>query len=342
MRHVALEIPLALLALGRRCQSATTRHNPRVEALGDALDHAALAGRVAALEDDHDLQALLLDPFLELDQLLLKGVQLAQVMAVGELVVQDARLAYLSERWLPNSHLCTVGARELRWSACTVSPTRGRTWELVLPALERHHDVLAPALAGHAGGPPVGSPADEESAGRRSRAGDGLRPGSTRPTWSGTRSGVTSRCGSPLAAAPRPWSRSPPPAAGRKSDASTGLLLASVIAMLGRVTCGTIASVRARDRLPPSQGCGRAGTRPKLDHIPAELVAHLIRGARRLPRCVLRWPKHAGVATAGTLDAEQIYLPGADPVGDRGPAAAVAPLGRGAHRDQWLSAGRLG
>jgi pimeloyl-ACP methyl ester carboxylesterase len=34
-----------------------------------------------------------------------------------------------------------------------------RTWELVLPALERRHDVLAPTLAGHAGGPPLG---DEE------------------------------------------------------------------------------------------------------------------------------------------------------------------------------------
>jgi pimeloyl-ACP methyl ester carboxylesterase len=30
-----------------------------------------------------------------------------------------------------------------------------RTWELVLPALERQHDVLAPTLAGHAGGPPI-------------------------------------------------------------------------------------------------------------------------------------------------------------------------------------------
>jgi pimeloyl-ACP methyl ester carboxylesterase len=28
-----------------------------------------------------------------------------------------------------------------------------RIWELVLPALERHHDVLAPTLLGHAGGP---------------------------------------------------------------------------------------------------------------------------------------------------------------------------------------------
>ncbi len=32
-----------------------------------------------------------------------------------------------------------------------------RTWELVLPALERRHDVLAPTLTGHAGGaPPAG------------------------------------------------------------------------------------------------------------------------------------------------------------------------------------------
>jgi pimeloyl-ACP methyl ester carboxylesterase len=32
-----------------------------------------------------------------------------------------------------------------------------RTWELVLPRLEREHEVLAPALPGHAGGPPLGS-----------------------------------------------------------------------------------------------------------------------------------------------------------------------------------------
>jgi pimeloyl-ACP methyl ester carboxylesterase len=33
-----------------------------------------------------------------------------------------------------------------------------RTWELVLPTLERHHDVLAPTLPGHAGGPPLPEP----------------------------------------------------------------------------------------------------------------------------------------------------------------------------------------
>jgi pimeloyl-ACP methyl ester carboxylesterase len=39
-----------------------------------------------------------------------------------------------------------------------------RTWELVLPALEREHDVLAVTLAGHAGGPPIAGAADPEAA----------------------------------------------------------------------------------------------------------------------------------------------------------------------------------
>ena len=32
-----------------------------------------------------------------------------------------------------------------------------RTWELILPAIERRHEVLAPTLAGHAGGPTLGA-----------------------------------------------------------------------------------------------------------------------------------------------------------------------------------------
>jgi pimeloyl-ACP methyl ester carboxylesterase len=38
-----------------------------------------------------------------------------------------------------------------------------RSWELVLAALERRHDVLAPTLAGHAGGPPLPPGAGEEA-----------------------------------------------------------------------------------------------------------------------------------------------------------------------------------
>jgi pimeloyl-ACP methyl ester carboxylesterase len=36
-----------------------------------------------------------------------------------------------------------------------------RIWELVLPALQRDHDVLAVTLPGHAGGPPLPDPATE-------------------------------------------------------------------------------------------------------------------------------------------------------------------------------------
>ena len=65
---VALEVPLGPLALGRGGQGDDGRA-ARVQRLGDALDRAALARRVAALEDHHDLQALLLDPVLQPDQL---------------------------------------------------------------------------------------------------------------------------------------------------------------------------------------------------------------------------------------------------------------------------------
>jgi pimeloyl-ACP methyl ester carboxylesterase len=37
-----------------------------------------------------------------------------------------------------------------------------RTWDLVLPQLERHHDVLAPTLVGHAGGPPLDQPVTKD------------------------------------------------------------------------------------------------------------------------------------------------------------------------------------
>ena len=76
MRDVALEIPLRALALGRRGQ----RHDAadaRIEPLGDALDRAALAGGVAALEDHDDLQLLVLHPVLQLHQLVLQAEQLA-------------------------------------------------------------------------------------------------------------------------------------------------------------------------------------------------------------------------------------------------------------------------
>ena len=80
MGDVALEIPLGALALGRRRQ----RHgaaDARVEALGHALDHAALAGGVAALEQHDDLELVGDHPVLQLDQLALQAQQLGEIQA---------------------------------------------------------------------------------------------------------------------------------------------------------------------------------------------------------------------------------------------------------------------
>jgi hypothetical protein len=73
--HVALEVPLAALELGGLLQRDHARA-ARVQVLHEALDRAALAGGVAALEQDHHLLAGLLDPGLQLEQLDLQAVLL--------------------------------------------------------------------------------------------------------------------------------------------------------------------------------------------------------------------------------------------------------------------------
>ena len=78
VRHVALDVHLRLLAVGRRRQRDDPEH-ARADALGERADRPALAGGVASLEDDDHAEALVLDPFLELAQL---GLQLAQLLLV--------------------------------------------------------------------------------------------------------------------------------------------------------------------------------------------------------------------------------------------------------------------
>ena len=80
MRDIALEIPLGALALVGRGQ----RRDPadaRIEALGDALDDAALAGGVAPFEQHDDLEVLVHHPVLQLDQFALQPKQLPEIEA---------------------------------------------------------------------------------------------------------------------------------------------------------------------------------------------------------------------------------------------------------------------
>jgi hypothetical protein len=75
VRDVTLEVPLRALALGRGGQRGDSP-GARARALGDALDDAALACRVAALEDDDRAQALDLDVLLQQDELALQALEL--------------------------------------------------------------------------------------------------------------------------------------------------------------------------------------------------------------------------------------------------------------------------
>ena len=83
--HVALHVHLALLAVRRRRQRDDAE-DARADALGDRLDRAALAGRVAPLEDDDDAQPLVLHPVLQRAQLALQPGQLLLVVLALQLL----------------------------------------------------------------------------------------------------------------------------------------------------------------------------------------------------------------------------------------------------------------
>src|SRR5580693_2132396 len=72
---IALHVHLALLAVGRGRQRDDTE-DPRADPLGDGLDRAALARRVAPFEHDDDPLAGGLDPVLKVAELLLQPPEL--------------------------------------------------------------------------------------------------------------------------------------------------------------------------------------------------------------------------------------------------------------------------
>ncbi len=86
VRDVALAVHLGLLAVGGRRQRDDAKHS-RAHAFGDGLDGAALAGAVATLEDDADLEALLHHPLPQRHQIDVQLLQFALVGLVRELLV---------------------------------------------------------------------------------------------------------------------------------------------------------------------------------------------------------------------------------------------------------------
>ncbi len=206
-----------------------------------------------------------------------------------------------------------------------------RTWELVLPALERVHDVLAPTLAGHAGGPPLEADAGGEAvvdAVERSMAAAGLAmahiAGNSLGGYIALKLAERGRALTVVALAPAGgWAR---------DDRSYEELLALQRRLHEQLRA---AAPQADALLSTAQG--RRGATELLtttyEHIPTDLLAHQLlgaaacRGADRLLDEALR--------EGWTLDPEAIDCPvrvvwGSDDRLLPWPRAAVR------YRDQWL------
>ncbi len=150
-----------------------------------------------------------------------------------------------------------------------------RTWELVLPALEGHHDVLAPTLAGHAGGPPIDGPLDAVLADAVERAMDDA--GFEKAHLVGNSLGghlalelaARGRADSVVALAP----------AGGWAEGDTSI--AETLERQLELHDASRAAAPAADSIVATTAGRRRATQliaENFEHIPPELVAHLIRG----------------------------------------------------------------
>jgi len=180
-----------------------------------------------------------------------------------------------------------------------------RTWELVLPALERRHDVLAPTLAGHAGGPPIAGEAGVAGladAVERAMDGAGFETahlvGNSLGGHLALQLAARGRAESVVAFAPAGgWAR---------GDESYKGLLGFQATLLEQLKA---AAPHAEAIVASAEGRRRA-TRyltASFEHIPAELLAHQIRAAAGSDGAAAMI-EHA-IRAGWSLDAERIACP---------------------------------
>jgi pimeloyl-ACP methyl ester carboxylesterase len=180
-----------------------------------------------------------------------------------------------------------------------------RTWELVLPALEGRHDVLAPTLAGHAGGPPIegeindGLLADAvEHAMDEAAFATAHIAGNSLGGYVALQLAARGRAETVVALAPAGgWAQ------GDESYRETLALQAAMLDMLKTAAPHADAVVATRE------GRRRATQliTTNFEHIPAELLAHLMVGAAAAPAAPALI-EHA-LREGWSIDAEQITCP---------------------------------
>jgi pimeloyl-ACP methyl ester carboxylesterase len=208
-----------------------------------------------------------------------------------------------------------------------------RTWELVLPALEARHDVLAPTLAGHAGGPPiVGEPSDRALVDALERAMDeaGFQTahvvGNSLGGYLALQLAARGRADTVVALAPAGgWAA---------EDASYADMLGSFTKMqeLAKAAVPYVDQILAA---PQGRRLMTEYITTNFEHIPTELLAHQLLGVARCEGLspLLEYALHSD----WDLDAERVRCPVRIAWGtaDRvlpWPAAAVR------YRDEWLPA----
>jgi pimeloyl-ACP methyl ester carboxylesterase len=206
-----------------------------------------------------------------------------------------------------------------------------RSWELVLPALERRHDVLAPTLAGHAGGPPIeGAIGDAVLADAVERAMDAAGfdtahlAGNSLGGYVALQLAARGRARTVVAFAPAGgWAR------GDESYRRTlGVQRSLVEASRSAAPHAEALVASPQDRRRATQFITT-----RFEHIPAELLAHQIRGVAGCD-AAFALIDHA-LREGWSLDAEKIACP-VRIVWGTDDALLPWPVAAARFRDEWL------
>jgi pimeloyl-ACP methyl ester carboxylesterase len=181
-----------------------------------------------------------------------------------------------------------------------------RVWDLVLPALERHHDVLAPTLPGHAGGPRLDGPVTASTAPdavERAMDQAGFQTahvvGNSLGGFVALELAARGRAESVVALAP---------AGGWDEDSAWAAdMLAAFVTMQDQLRAA-VSHAAAIVATPEGRRRATELLVSNHEHLPPELVAHIIQGVASATgvRAMVEYALRAGYPA---LDAERIACP---------------------------------
>src|SRR4051794_38431617 len=179
-----------------------------------------------------------------------------------------------------------------------------RTWELVLPALQRSRDVLVPALPGHVGGPALSGPIDDSlmpDAVERAMDEAGVTTahivGNSLGGFVALQLAARGRARSVVALAP----------AGGWADARQTRALLDLQREVHESVRASAAYADAIAATPEGRRRATELLTVRFEHLPAELVAHLIIAVAQCDAQPLL--DYAAVGSTWELDAERIECP---------------------------------